>query len=106
MHDTKPPDYHKAARTAYRTLLATAADRLPIDVEAIVSLCQNTRIVSYSEAYSLTGEIFWGLRDGPSQLAMTIRRDAGGETHYIIVWQDCVLDRRSGLYRFTLAHEL
>lgn len=106
MYDVKPPDYHRATRLAYRTLLATAADRLPIDVEAIVGCCQNTHVLSYSAAYSLTGETFLGLRDGPSKLAMTIRRDADDETHYLIVWQDCVLDRRSGLYRFTLAHEL
>ena len=48
-------------------------------------------------------ELLW---DGPSRMAYTLRRIAGGQVHNLILWNDEEMNRGRGLYRFSLAHEL
>lgn len=99
------PDYHRATRTAYRTLLAIGADCLPIDITAVCERCRNTKLLSFKEARHLFDD-FEPLWDGPSRMAFTLRRIAGDQVHNLILWNDEEMSRGSGLYRFSLAHEL
>ena len=99
------PNYHRATRNAYRTLLATGVDRLPVDVTAICGRCRNTQVLSFREARCLNDE-FEPLWDGPSRTAFTLRHTIESHTEYLILWNDEEMSRNSGLYRFSLAHEL
>lgn len=98
------PDYHRATRTAYRTLLATGIDSLPVDVTAICGRCRNAKVLSFTRAYeTLDGFDPW---DGPSRTAFTLRRIDGDQQHNLILWNDEEMSPGSGIYRFSLAHEL
>lgn len=99
------PDYHRATRNAYRTLLATGVDHLPVDVAALCARCQNTKVMSFHEARHLFDD-FEPLWDGPSRMAFTMRRALNGKIHNLILWNDEEMSPGSGLYRFSLAHEL
>jgi len=99
------PDYHRATRNAYRTLLATGVDHLPVDVAALCARCQNTKVMSFHEARHLFDD-FEPLWDGPSRMAFAMRRALNGKIHNLILWNDEEMSPGSGLYRFSLAHEL
>ena len=99
------PDYHRATRNAYRTLIATGVDHLPVDVAALCARCRNTRVMSFCEARHLFDD-FEPLWDGPSRMAFTMRRLHDGITENLILWNDEEMSPGSGLYRFSLAHEL
>jgi hypothetical protein len=99
------PDYHRATRNAYRTLLATKIDALPIDIDTVCARCRNTRVLSFREACSRY-EGFEPFYDGPSRTAFTLRQFEGDLAHNIIFWNDEDMRRGSGVYRFSLAHEL
>ncbi len=99
------PNYHRATRTAYRTLLATGVDTLPVDVADLCRRCRNTQVLSFREARHKFDD-FEPLCDGPSLMAFTLRRIAGGQIHNLILWNDEEMRPGSGLFRFSLAHEL
>lgn len=98
-------NYHRATRSAYRTLLATGVNSLPVDVASLCARCRNTRVMSFREARHQFDD-FEPLWDGPSRTAFTLRRTLDGVTHSLILWNDEEMNRGSGLYRFSLAHEL
>jgi len=100
------PDYHRATRNAYRTLLAARIDRLPVDVEEICTRCRDTALVSFRAARDIMGWDFDPFFDGPSQYAMVSRVWTDGRPYHTIVWNDELLDRGSGRWRFAIAHEL
>lgn len=100
------PDYHRATRNAYRTLIATGIDNLPVDVTAICKRCRNTMVLSFSEARDLLCDEDFEPLDGPSRLAFTLRRTIDDQVHYLILWNNEEMSRNSGLYRFSMAHEL
>jgi hypothetical protein len=100
------PDYHRATRNAYRTLIATGIDNLPVDVTAICKRCRNTMVLSFNEVRDLLCEEDFEPLDGPSRLAFTLRRTIEDQVHYLILWNDEEMSRNSGLYRFSMAHEL
>lgn len=106
MRTDRYPNYHRATRQAYRTLLAVGANQLPIDITAICRACKRTRVMSFREARRIIGDDFDPFWDGPSRYALTIRRDYDGETYYLILWNDEEMSPRDGLFRFSLAHEL
>lgn len=99
-------DYHRATRNAYRTLIATGIDNLPVDVTAICGRCRNTKVLSFMEVRELLDNDYEPLIDGPSRLAFTMRHTIGDTIHNLILWNDEEISRSSGLYRFSLAHEL
>jgi len=99
------PNYHRATRQAYRTLLAAGINTLPVDITDLCCRCRNTRVISFQEA-RCRWDTFEPLWDGPSRTAFTIRLIEDDEIHNIIFWNDAEMSRGSGLYRFSLAHEL
>lgn len=99
------PNYHRATRNAYRTLLATGVETLPVDINEICHRCRNTKVLSYREV-RMKCDDFDPLFDGPSRTAYTLRRIDGDQVYNIILWNEEEMNRGSGLYRFSLAHEL
>ena len=100
------PDFDRAARMAYKTLLALHIDRLPIDPLFILMHCRNAQIHTYDDIlaryesrdyYSFKYFFF------DNAEAMTFRREYGPEVIY-----ECFFDNRARAprRRFTLAHEL
>lgn len=99
------PNYHHATRQAYRVLITTGVDTLPVDVADLCRRCRNTQVLSFREARHKFDD-FEPLCDGPSLMAFTLRRIAGGQIHNLILWNDEEMRPGSGLFRFSLAHEL
>lgn len=100
------PDYHRATRNAYRTLLAAKIDRLPVDVVEICARCHDTTLVSFRAARDIMGWDFDPFFDGPSRYAITIRRWRDGRAYHTIIWNDDEMSMNSGQFRFAVAHEL
>ncbi len=102
------PDYHRATRDAYRTLLAAKICTLPVDVSEICARCHDTKLVSLSEADRLMNydRNFDPFGDGPSRTALTVRRWHEGHACHTILWNDNELSPKSGAFRFAIAHEL
>ena len=100
------PNYDRAARMAYKTLLAMRIDAFPVDPLAILMKCKNTVIRSYVEVMPRFGVCDqYYFRDFVMQGmdAITIRREYGKNTAYELFYDGNVNKRRR---RFTLAHEL
>lgn len=100
------PDYDRAARMAYKTLLALYIESLPVDPLLILSHCKNTVIRTYEEITPLFGisdpEHFrYYVMNGKD--ALTVRRDFGGNIGYELFYYSRGNPLRR---RFTLAHEL
>lgn len=100
------PDYARAARLAYKTLLALHIESIPVDPLQILSFCRNTSIRTYEEITPLFGlsdpsHFRWYMMDNKD--AMTIRRDMGGKAVYELLYDSHGSPSRR---RFTLAHEL
>lgn len=100
------PDYHRATRQAYRTLLAAKIDRLPVDVEAICERCHDTTLLSFRQAREMMGCDFDPFFDGPSREAILSRTWRDGRPYHIITWNDEALDAHTGPWRFAIAHEI
>lgn len=101
------PNYDRAARMAYKTLLALHIESLPVDPLMILSFCKNTVIRTYDEAAPFFGmydpdHFRWYVADNKD--AMTVRREyPDGSTRYEMIYDRRGNPRRR---RFTLAHEL
>ena len=100
------PDYNRAARMAYKSLLSLHIEDFPVNPLLILSFCRNTVVRTYDEIAPLFGyadpaEFRWYI--ARNQEALTIRNDSGGITRYELFYDSHGnLNRR----RFTLAHEL
>lgn len=101
------PDYDRAARMAYKSLLALKIESLPVDPLTILRHCKNTIVRTYDEAAPLFGyydpfTFKWEVMQ--NQDAMTIRKDLpdGGSKYELLYYAQGNPFRR----RFTLAHEL
>ena len=104
---THYPDYHRAARLAYRTLLKLGIDKLPVDILGICKRCKNTKVMTFRDAekeFDLPDGYF--ICNGPSESAFTNHRQIGEVTHNIILYNDDRMDNSVQRLRFTLAHEL
>ena len=101
------PDYLRAARLAYRTLLKLRIDKLPVDILGICSQCKNTKVMTFRNA-----EIEFGLPDGyfisngPSESAFNNHRQIGDIRQNIILYNDDRMANSLPRLRFSLAHEL
>ena len=100
------PNYHRATRSAYRTLLAAGIDRLPVNVVEICARCHDTTLVSFRTARGIMGWDFDPFFEGPSRTALTIRRWLDGRAYHTIIWNDEEISITSGQGRFAVAHEL
>lgn len=100
------PDYDRAARLAYKTLLALHIDSLPVDPLAILMHCKTAAIHTYDDVlaryesrdYHSFKYFFFDNLD-----AMTFRHEFGDKTVYEVFFDNRLHVRRR---RFTLAHEL
>lgn len=99
-------DYNRAARLAYKTLLALHIETLPVDPLQILSFCRNTTVHTYTEVMYLFGKTSRSAFKADcmeGKEAMTIRRDFGSRIGYELIYDNHVQPLRQ---RFTLAHEL
>lgn len=101
------PDYDRAARLAYKSLIALGINAFPVRPLEFLSVCRNTAVHTYEEAMLAVGQYDYAyfkfdfLR---GQDAVTFRRVfPDGKTAYEVLY-DSQGDRRR--QRFTLAHEL
>lgn len=98
------PDYRRAARMAYRALLARQVKRLPIDPLPLLRACRDTRV--YTDAEAIEARLV-----PPEQIrsmfmeadAVTWRFPSENQVRYIIIYRPAGNPAR---LRFTLAHEL
>lgn len=100
------PDYDRAAKTAYRALVALKIDTLPIDPLQILKRCKNTAVHTYEEIMPECGvsdHSFFCALVMENKDAVTVRRDFDGRAAYELFY-NARADRRR--MRFTLAHEL
>ena len=101
------PDYHRAARLAYRTLLKLRINKLPVDILGICKRCKNTKVMTFREADKefpdYSGFLIGG---GPSESAFTIRIEIDGGTCNFILYNDDMMFNSLQRLRFSLAHEL
>lgn len=100
------PDYNRAARLAYKTLLSLHIESLPVDPLMILSFCRNTRVRTYDEIAARFGisdpaHMKWYYLDNKD--AYTVRQELHGVTVYEMIYDSHVHPARQ---RFTLAHEL
>ena len=101
------PDYHRAARLAYRTLLKLRIDKLPIDILGICKRCKNTMVMTFRDAekkFDLPDGYF--ISNGPSESAFTNNRQIDDVSQNIILYNDDWMANSVPRLRFTLAHEL
>ena len=101
------PNYHRAARLAYRTLIHLKIDKLPIDILSICSRCKETKVMSFSQAEQEFGmpEGYY-LENGPSDSAFTIRRETDSKKQYFMLYNNDRFYNSVARLRFSLAHEL
>ena len=100
------PNYDRAARMAYKTLLAAKISAFPVDPLGILMKCKNTVVRSYADVMPRFGVCDkYYFRDFVMQGmdAITIRHEYGKNTAYELLYDSSVDSRRR---RFTLAHEL
>lgn len=100
------PDLNRAARMAYKTLLALHIESLPVDPLMILSFCKNTRVRTYDEIASRFGisdpaHLKWYYLDNKD--AYTVRQEKNGKTLFELIYDSHANPARQ---RFTLAHEL
>lgn len=100
-------DRHRAARTAYRTLLAASEGKLPVNVRAIIKRLDNVRIMSYTQAALALGDSFSRLTQGvPSDSACTLVEEGPAGIRYLVLYNDDAGYGNEGRRRWSLAHEL
>lgn len=100
------PDYDRAARMAYKSLLSLHISTLPVDPLMILHHCRNTAVHAYSEicksfGYSSPDEFAFEMMGNMD--ALTVRRERAGAVQYEVFFNDRGNYNRR---RFTLAHEL
>ena len=101
------PDYDRAARLAYKTLLSLHIESLPVDPLMIFSFCKNTVVRTYEEAAPYFGisdadHFKWYVADNKD--ALTVRHEyEDGTIRYEMIYDSHGNPLRR---RFTLAHEL
>lgn len=101
------PDYDRAARMAYKTLLALHIEEFPVDPKAILSFCKNTVVKTYDDLMHNLGayDYMYFKRyyvDGKD--ALTFRKEyPNGNVCYEVYYDNHGNPFRR---RFTLAHEL
>ena len=100
------PNYDRAARMAYKTLLALNIRTLPVDPLMVLSYCKNTAVHTYDDIMNAFGvsdskSFKFSYADGAD--AVTVSSMVGGVPRYEVFY-----DRRAHALRlrFTLAHEL
>ena len=100
------PNYDRAAKMAYRTLLDLKIDTLPIDPLVILHKCKNTVVHTYDELmekYGMTDRQLFKACEMEGQDALTIRKEIKGRAVYELFYYTHGDPHRR---RFTLAHEL
>ena len=100
------PDYTRAARMAYKTLLALKLDSFPINPLLILSHCRNTTVHTYAEIAPRFGisdpfHFRWYVME--NREALTIRQDGETGPRFEMLYDSQTAPARR---RFTLAHEL
>lgn len=100
------PDYNRAARMAYKTLLSLHIESLPVDPLMILSYCRNTHVRTYDEityrfGISDPAHMKWYYLDNKD--AYTVRQEKNGVSLYELIYDSHIIPTRQ---RFTLAHEL
>ncbi len=101
------PDYRRAIRLAYHTLIHLQIKELPVDIVSICRLCKNTLIIPYSKAEPFADILGFNIIDeAPSDMAFTYRIEpAAGPVIYLLLYNDEPY-QNTARFRFTLAHEL
>ena len=85
------PDYNRAARLAYKTILSLHIESFPIDPMMIFSFCKNTVIRTYEEAAPYFGlsdadHFKWYVADNKD--ALTVRREYDdGTIRYEMIYE-------------------
>ena len=101
------PDYHRAARLAYRTLLKLRINKLPVDILGICKRCKNTNVMTFREADKefpdYSGFLIGG---GPSESAFTMKAEIEAIKWNFILYNDDMMYNSVQRLRFSLAHEL
>ena len=99
------PDYDRAARMAYKTLLSLNIDEFPIDPLPIIRQCKNTSVHTYSQMAEMLGCSFGYFRSGiaADRDAFVVSKIIGGKVCHELCYDDKAFPLRK---RFTLAHEL
>jgi hypothetical protein len=101
------PDYHRAARLAYRTLLKLRINKLPVDILGICKRCKNTKVMTFREADKefpdYSGFLIGG---GPSESAFTMKTEIEDIKWNFILYNDDMMYNSVQRLRFSLAHEL
>lgn len=100
------PNYDRAAKMAYRSILSLGINTLPIDPLMILKRCKNTAVHTYDEIMPLcrvSDPSYFKAFIMEGKDAVTIRREIGGRAVYELFY-DAQANRRR--MRFTLAHEL
>ncbi len=100
------PNYDRAAKMAYKSLLSLHIDSLPIDPLLILQRCKNTAVHTYDEIMPLcqvSDRHYFKSLIMEDKDAVTIRRMIGDRPIYELFYDSHAQRRRM---RFTLAHEL
>lgn len=100
------PDYGRAAKMAYRTLLSLRIDRFPVEPLDILKKCKNTAVHTYDELmakYDMTDRYLFKECEMHGQDAVTVRKVLPERAIYELFYFSHGNQRR---LRFTLAHEL
>lgn len=101
------PDYDRAARMAYKTLLALHIEEFPVDPYQILTFCKNTVVKTYDDLMNSLNVYDYGyfkLYYVNGKDALTFRKEyANGNVGY-----ELYFDNHGNPFRrrFTLAHEL
>ena len=99
------PNLARAARMAYRALLARSAGTLPVDPLDFLQACRNTRVLTLqaaAEALGVPAEDLAGLF-AAGVAAVTLQQRDAERAAYIVVYRP---EGNPARLRFTLAHEL
>ncbi len=101
------PDFHRAVRLAYRTLLHLRINQLPVDIVSIYQRCKNTLIIPYSKAGPFADILGFDIvNEAPSDMAFTYRIEpVEGPIIHLLLYNDEPY-QNPARFRFTLAHEL
>ena len=101
-----PADQLRAARMAYRVLLAQQIRTLPVDPLTLLRRCRDTRVMTVSEAAAAldrTEASLEALFADADADAATLRLPGESADAYVVVYRP---DGHPARLRFTLAHEL
>ena len=100
------PNYDRAARMAYKTLLDLHIDTFPVEPLDILKRCKNTVVHTYDELmplYGVSDRVYFKDQELEGLEAITVRKQIGEKTVYELFYYSHGNPQRR---RFTLAHEL